>query len=149
MVEKLVAMHVEKYKASGAELVMGEAKVLGDRTIEIRPNEGGTRTITGERVFLNLGTHASVPGISGLRECEPLTNIEVLELDRLPAHLIVIGGGYVGLEFAQAYRRFGSKVTVLQRSASLLVNEDLDVSSEIHRLLEAEGIEVVTSASVG
>jgi pyruvate/2-oxoglutarate dehydrogenase complex dihydrolipoamide dehydrogenase (E3) component/pimeloyl-ACP methyl ester carboxylesterase len=148
MVEKLVAMHVEKYKASGAELVMGEAKVLGDRTIEIRLNEGGTRTITGERVFLNLGTHASVPGISGLRECEPLTNIEVLELDRLPAHLIVIGGGYVGLEFAQAYRRFGSKVTVLQRSASLLVNEDLDVSSEIHRLLEAEGIEVVTSADI-
>jgi pyruvate/2-oxoglutarate dehydrogenase complex dihydrolipoamide dehydrogenase (E3) component len=148
MVDKLVAMHVEKYKASGAELVMGEAKVSGDRTIEVRVNAGGTRTITGERVFLNLGTHASVPEIPGLRECEPLTNIEVLELDRLPTHLIVIGGGYVGLEFAQAYRRFGSRVTVLQRSASLLVNEDLDVSGEIQRLLEAEGIEVVTSADI-
>jgi pyruvate/2-oxoglutarate dehydrogenase complex dihydrolipoamide dehydrogenase (E3) component/pimeloyl-ACP methyl ester carboxylesterase len=148
MVDRLIAIHIEKYKASGAELVMGEAVFRGDRTIEVRLNDGGTRIISGERIFLNLGTHAAVPEIPGLRDAGALTNIEVLELDRLPEHLIVMGGGYVGLEFAQAFRRFGSKVTVLQRSTSLLANQDSDVSGEIQRLLEAEGIEVLTSAEI-
>jgi pyruvate/2-oxoglutarate dehydrogenase complex dihydrolipoamide dehydrogenase (E3) component len=107
MVEGLIAMHLDRYKATGAELVMGEAKFTGSRTLVVRLNDGGTRTLTGERIFLNLGTHASIPSVPGLAESEPLTSIEVLELDRLPEHLIVLGGGYVGLEFAQAYRRFG------------------------------------------
>jgi pyruvate/2-oxoglutarate dehydrogenase complex dihydrolipoamide dehydrogenase (E3) component len=148
MVEKLVTIHLEKYKATGAELVMGEAKFTGAKTVEVRLNDGGTRTITGERIFLNLGTYASIPPTPGLRESEPLTNIGVLELDRLPEHLIVIGGGYVGLEFAQAYRRFGSRVTILQRASRLLANQDSDVSEELQRILTAEGIEVVTSAEV-
>src|ERR1022692_1991890 len=103
--------------------------------LEVQLNDGGARTVVGERIFLNLGTHASIPSTPGLRECRPLTHIEVLELDRLPEHLIVIGGGYVGLEFAQAYRRFGSSVTILQRSARLLIDEDPDISEELQRLL--------------
>jgi pyruvate/2-oxoglutarate dehydrogenase complex dihydrolipoamide dehydrogenase (E3) component/pimeloyl-ACP methyl ester carboxylesterase len=139
-------MHLEKYKASGAELVMGEAKFSGSTKIEVRLNDGGIQTITGDRVFLNVGTHASIPPIQGLRECAPLTHIEALEVDVLPEHLVVIGGGYVGLEFAQAYRRFGSTVTILQRDSRLLPGQDPDVSDEIQQILAAEGIDVLTQA---
>jgi pyruvate/2-oxoglutarate dehydrogenase complex dihydrolipoamide dehydrogenase (E3) component len=105
MVEGLVAMHQDRYKATGAELIMGEAKFAGTNTLEVTLNGGGSRTLRGERIFLNLGTRASIPSVPGLAECAPLTHIEVLELDRLPDHLLVIGGGYVGLEFAQASLR--------------------------------------------
>jgi pyruvate/2-oxoglutarate dehydrogenase complex dihydrolipoamide dehydrogenase (E3) component len=148
MVEALVAIHLKNYRETGAQLVMGEARFTGPKTLEVRLNDGGSRTIVGERVFLNLGTHAAIPPTPGLREAQPLTNIELLELDRLPEHLIVIGGGYVGLEFAQAYRRFGSKVTILQRSARLLIDEDPDVSEELQRLLVLEGIDVITHAEL-
>ena len=148
MVKAQVAAHLEKYKATGADLVMGEAKFAGPKTLEVRLNDGGVRNVTGERVFLNLGTHASIPPTPGLRECGPLTNIEALELDLLPEHLVVVGGGYVGLEFAQAYRRFGSRVTILQRESRLLVKQDPDVSDEVQQILSAEGIDVVTSADI-
>ncbi|HYK37261.1 alpha/beta fold hydrolase [Alloacidobacterium sp.] len=148
MVEGLIAIHLNKYKATGAQLVMGEAKFTGPRTLAVSLNDGGQRMIVADRIFLNLGTHASIPAIPGLRECQPLTHIEVLELDRLPEHLVVIGGGYVGLEFAQAYRRFGSKVTILQRGPQLLADEDPDVAEEVQRLFAAEGVEVATSAEV-
>ncbi len=148
MVKALVAIHLEKYRASGAELVMGAAKFIGPKTVEVQLNDGGVRTIAGERVFLNLGTHASIPDVPGLRESNPLTHIEALELDRLPEHLVVIGGGYVGLEMAQAWRRFGSRVTILQSADRLLVNEDADVADEIQRILVADGIDVVTSAEI-
>ena len=119
MVDALVAMHLRKYEDSGAELEMGSAKLRSPRTVEIVLNAGGTRTVEAERIFLNVGTHASIPAVPGLRESKPMSHIELLELDRLPEHLVVIGGGYVGLEFAQAYRRFGSKVSVLQRENHL------------------------------
>src|SRR6202030_675668 len=93
MVEGLIAMHLDRYKATGAELVMGEAKFTGSKTLDVRLNDGGTRTLIGERIFLNLGTYASIPSVPGLLESGPLTNIELLELDRLPEHLVVIGGG--------------------------------------------------------
>ena len=148
MVDALVAIHVKKYRETGAELVMGQARFTGPKTLEVSLNDGGSRTIEGERIFLNLGTHAAIPPTPGLRESAPMTNIEILELDRLPEHLIVIGGGFVGLEFAQAYRRFGSRVTILQRAAHLLGNEDPDISGELERILVAEGIEVLTYAEV-
>jgi pyruvate/2-oxoglutarate dehydrogenase complex dihydrolipoamide dehydrogenase (E3) component len=127
---------------------MAEAKFTGPKTIEVKLNEGGTRTIEAERIFLNLGTRASIPETPGLRECGPMTHIEALELDRLPEHLIVIGGGYVGLEFAQAHRRFGARVTVVQQASHLLPREDADVSEELQRILEGEGIEVLASAEM-
>jgi pyruvate/2-oxoglutarate dehydrogenase complex dihydrolipoamide dehydrogenase (E3) component len=148
MVDGLIAMHVDRYNASGAELIMGEAQLIDAKTVQVRLNDGGVRMLAGERVFLNLGTHASMPSLPGLADCQPLTNIEALELDRLPEHLIVIGGGYVGLEFAQAYRRFGSRVTIVQHGPQLLADQDLDVAAEILRILAAEGIDVVTSAEI-
>jgi len=148
MVEALVAIHVKKYQTTGTELVMGRARFTGPKTLVVGLNEGGERTITAERLFLNLGTHAAIPDVPGLRAAEPLTHIEIMELDRLPEHLIVMGGGYVGLEFAQAYRRFGSKVTILQRSSQLIPNGDPDIADELERLLAAEGIEIVTNAEV-
>ena len=148
MVQALVAIHVKKYKSTGAELVMGEARFIAPKTVTVQLNDGGQRTITAERVFLNLGTHAAIPPVPGLAESGPMTHIEILELDHLPEHLIVIGGGYVGLEFAQAYRRFGSKVTILQRSSQLLPNEDPDVAEELQRILASEGIDILTSGDL-
>ena len=104
--------------------------------------------LEGERVFLNLGTHGTIPPIPGLADAGPLTNIELLELDRLPEHLVVLGGGYVGLEFAQAFRRFGSRVTVIQHGEQLLDREDPDVAAEVGRILGGEGIEILLAADV-
>ena len=109
MVEGLIAMHLDIYKASGTELVMGSGQFVRPKTLEVKLNDGGSRLLTGERVFLNVGTRATIPDVPGLAAAKPLTHIEVLELDRLPEHLIVLGGGYVGLEFAQTYRRLGSR----------------------------------------
>src|SRR5438094_6246156 len=148
MVDGLIAMHLDQYRASGAELIMGTARFLGPKTVEVRLNDGGRRTLAGERVFLNLGTHAAIPPVPGLADARPLTNIELLELDRLPEHLVVLGSGYVGLEFAQAYRRFGSRVTVVEQGPQLLGREDPDVSEEIRRILASEGIEVLLGADV-
>ena len=118
MVEALIAAHLKNYKASAAELIMGEGRFIAPKTLEVRVNDGGTRTLVGDQVFINVGTHAAIPSVPGLEAAKPLTHIEALELDRLPAHLIVIGGGYSGLELAQAYRRFGSEVTVIEAGPS-------------------------------
>jgi pyruvate/2-oxoglutarate dehydrogenase complex dihydrolipoamide dehydrogenase (E3) component len=148
MVEGLIAMHLDRYRATGAELVMGEAKFTDSKTLNVRLNDGGTRTLRGERIFLNLGTHGSIPSVPGLAESEPLTNIEVLELDRLPEHLIVLGGGYVGLEFAQAYRRFGSRVTILERGPQLLAHADPDVAADLLQIFASDGIDVIAPAEI-
>jgi pyruvate/2-oxoglutarate dehydrogenase complex dihydrolipoamide dehydrogenase (E3) component len=148
MVDGLIAMHLEQYKASGAELVMGSGRFVAPKTLEVRLNDGGTRTLAGERVFLNVGTRATIPPVPGLADAAPLTNIELLEFDRLPEHLVVLGGGYVGLEFAQAFRRFGSRVTVVEHGPQLLSREDPDVAEEIRRLLSAEEVEVLLGADL-
>ena len=115
MVAQLVDIHVANFKASGAELIMGSAQFTGPKTLEVSLNEGGTRLVRGEKIVIGAGTRATIADIPGLRESSPLTHIEALELDRLPQHLIVLGGGYVGLELAQAMRRFGSSVTIVDR----------------------------------
>ena len=147
MVDGLIAMHLDHYRASGAELIMGGARFVAPKTLDVTLNDGGRRTVVGQRVFLNLGTHATIPPIPGLADAAPLTNIELLEIDHLPEHLVVLGGGFVGLEFAQAYRRFGSRVTVITQGAQLLEREDPDVVAELQRILEGEGIEVLLSAA--
>src|SRR5262249_17369784 len=146
MVDGLVAVHLENYKAGGAELIMGAGRFIAPKTLEVRLNDGGTRLLTGDKVFLNVGTSGTIPPIPGLAEAKPMTNIELLEIDRLPEHLVVLGGGYVGLEFAQAYRRFGSRVTVIEHGPQLLSREDPDVAEEIRRVLTAEEIEVIVGA---
>ena len=148
MVEGLVSMHIDMYKESGAELVFGEGSFVGPSTIEVRLRNGRVRTLHGDRVFLNLGTHAAVPDIPGLRAAKPLTHIEALELDRLPSHLLVLGGGYVGLEFAQAFVRFGSRVTVLERGPQLLPREDKDVAEALLEFLRLDGVDVRLNVEV-
>src|SRR6266478_8718283 len=148
MVDGLVSMHIDKYKESGAELVFGEGSFVGPSTIEVRLRNGGVRTLHGDRVFLNLGTHAAIPDIPGLRAAKPLTHVEALELDRLPSHLIVLGAGYVSLEFAQAFVRFGSRVTVLERGPQLLPREDKDVAEALLEFLRLDGVDVRLNVEV-
>jgi len=143
MVQGLIAMHLEHYQASGAELIMGTGQFIAPKTLEVHLHDGGTRQLVGDRMFLNVGTHATVPAIPGLVTANPLTHIEILELDRLPAHLLVLGGSYVGLEFAQAYRRFGGRVTVIERGPQLVSREDPDVAGAILQVFQSEGIEVL------
>src|SRR5262245_5380633 len=134
MVDGQIAAHLRHYKDSGAELILGSGRFVAPKTLEVRLNEGGTRLLTADQVFLNLGTHATTPDVPGLEAAGPLTNIEALELDHVPPHLIVLGGGYVGLEFGQAYRRFGSRVTIIEHGPQLLTQEDPDISSEVQRI---------------
>jgi pyruvate/2-oxoglutarate dehydrogenase complex dihydrolipoamide dehydrogenase (E3) component len=148
MVERQVTKHLQNYRTSGAELIMGSGRFLAPKTLEVKPNDGGTRVLVADKVFLNVGTHAAIPNVPGLKAAQPLTHIEALELDYLPQHLIVIGGGYSGLEFAQAYRRFGSKVTVIESGPQLMAREDIDVSREVRRVLSDEAIEVLVEAEV-
>ncbi len=146
MVDGLIAMHLERYKASGAELVMGTGHFVAPKTLEVRLNDGGTRVLSGDRVFLDVGTHATIPPIPDLAAAAPLTHIEALELDRVPPYLIVLGGGYVGLELAQTYRRFGSRVTIVEQGPRLAGREDPDVADAIARIFSDEGIEVLVAA---
>jgi len=148
MVDGLIAMHLEKYEASGAELIMGTGRFIAPKTVEVSLNAGGTRVLTGDRVVLDLGTNATIPDIPGLAAAKPLTNVEALELDRLPDHLIVIGGGYVGLELAQAYRRFGSHVTIVEAGPQLAGREDPEIAAALLEMLHDEGIVVHLGAEV-
>jgi pyruvate/2-oxoglutarate dehydrogenase complex dihydrolipoamide dehydrogenase (E3) component len=148
MVENMIAKHRELYKASGAELIMGSARFIAPKTVEVALNDGGTRVLTGDRVAINLGTHATIPDIPGLVAALPLSNVELLELDRLPAHLIVLGGGYVGLELAQAYRRFGSRVSIVETGPQLASREDSDVTAALLEMLRDEGVEVYLGAKI-
>jgi len=146
MVDAEIAAHLQNYKATGAELIMGSGRFVAPKTIEVRLNDGGTRVLAGDQVFLNVGTHAAIPGIPGLETARPLTHIEALDLDYLPSHLIVLGGSYVGLELAQAYQRFGSLVTVIERGPQLMSREDMDAAEETQRILSDEGIQFLLSA---
>src|SRR5258708_4094343 len=140
MVDGLIAMHLDRYKASGAELIMGTGRFIAPKTIEVKLNDGGIPVLTGDCVTLNLGTHATIPDIPGLAAAEPLTNVETLELDRLPDHLIVLGGGYVGLELAQAYRRFGSRVSILEVGPQPAGRQDPHVPRAVLQSLHDDGI---------
>jgi pyruvate/2-oxoglutarate dehydrogenase complex dihydrolipoamide dehydrogenase (E3) component len=148
MVDLLIEDHLDQYHDSGAELICGNARFIGPRTLQIALRDGGERTVTGERVFVNVGTHAAIPDIPGLADVKPMTHVELLDLQRLPEHLIVLGGGYVGLELAQAMRRFGSRVTLIAREPQLAPKEDADVAQAILELFRDEGIEVLLRTQV-
>jgi pyruvate/2-oxoglutarate dehydrogenase complex dihydrolipoamide dehydrogenase (E3) component len=129
-------------------LIYGVARFIAPRTVEIELRDGATRTIRGDRVFLDLGSRAAIPKVPGLAEATPMTHVEALALDRLPRHLIVLGGGYVGLELSQAFRRFGSDVTVIEHGAQLANREDPDVAAALKDLFVDEGIEVLLDSKV-
>jgi pyruvate/2-oxoglutarate dehydrogenase complex dihydrolipoamide dehydrogenase (E3) component len=146
MVDREIEFHLKNYKATGVELIMGNGQFVAPKTLEVHLNDGGTRVLAGDKVFVNVGTHAAIPSIAGLEAARPLTHIEALELDYLPSHLIVLGGGYVGLEMAQACRRFGSRVTVIEAGPQLMGREDPDVAEEIQRILSDEGLQFMLAA---
>jgi pyruvate/2-oxoglutarate dehydrogenase complex dihydrolipoamide dehydrogenase (E3) component len=147
MVDGMRAIHEKKFAVPHLELVLAEGCLVAERSIEATLPSGETRRVIAERLFLNLGTHASMPNIPGLADAQPLTHVEALELGRLPTHLIVLGGGYVGVELAQAFRRFGSAVTVVQSGPRLLAREDPDVAEAVRTIFEEDGIRVMSGAA--
>jgi pyruvate/2-oxoglutarate dehydrogenase complex dihydrolipoamide dehydrogenase (E3) component len=147
MVEGEIAFHLHKYETTRSELIMGAGRFVAPKTLEVQLNDGSTRVLAADQVFLNVGTHAAIPSVPGLEAARPLTHIGALELDYLPSHLIVVGGGYVGLEMAQAYRRFGSRVTVVEHGPRIMNREDPDVADEVQRILGDEGIQILLAAA--
>jgi pyruvate/2-oxoglutarate dehydrogenase complex dihydrolipoamide dehydrogenase (E3) component len=147
MVEGLRQTHLGNFKKSGAEIVMGLGRFVAEKTIEVVHQDGGTRLLQGEIIVISTGSRTRMDAIPGLAEALPLTHIEALELDVVPEHLLILGGGFIALEFAQAMRRFGSCVTIVERNKRLARHEDADVSEAIERLFADEGINVITGAN--
>lgn len=136
--------------AKNVDLLGGEARFTGPKSLEIRLPAGGSRTLTADRVFINAGARPARPRIDGLESVKALDSTSIMDLQDIPRHLLVLGGGYVGLEFGQMFRRFGSAVTVVERGKQLLGREDPDVAAEVVKLLEGDGIEILLeTAAVG
>ncbi|HJQ14184.1 MAG TPA: FAD-dependent oxidoreductase [Anaerolineales bacterium] len=148
MVKGLVDIHVNNFKNSGVEFILSHGYFIAPKLIQVELQEGSKRLLTGKRILIGTGTRATLDEIPGLKEAKPLTHIEALELDNVPAHLLVLGGGYVGLEFAQAIRRLGGRVSILERNASLLHREDPDAIAGLETLFRDEGVEILLNASV-
>ena len=149
MVEGLVDTHLALYRQSGAELIMASGRFVGPKILEATLLDGKKRMLYGENVVIGTGTHAFIDErIPGLISAQPLTHVEALELDVLPEHLMILGAGYVGLEFAQAMRRFGSKVTVIDHNLRVIHHEDDDVTEALQSLLRDEGVDLVLNANV-
>jgi pyruvate/2-oxoglutarate dehydrogenase complex dihydrolipoamide dehydrogenase (E3) component len=148
MVSGLNEMYLENYRKTGAEFILGNGRFIAPKTIEAALPDGSTRRLSGSNVIVSTGTRAAIEAIPGLAEAKPLTHIEALELDQVPQHLLVVGGGYVGIELAQAVRRFGSRVSVIDRNQRLLSKEDEDVCSALRNLLEDEGVDIFLNARV-
>lgn len=148
MVNGLVDMHLANFKSSGAELLLGTGRFIAPKTVEVALADGGSRFLHGENVVISTGSRATIEPIPGLLESAPLTHIEALDLDHLPEHLLIVGGGYIGLELAQAMRRFGSRVTIIERNPRLAYREDEDVTNTLSDIFRDEGIEVVTGTTI-
>jgi len=129
-------------KTANLDLIFGEARFTGKKSLAVRLNDGGESELTGEKIFINAGARPSVPPIEGLKEVPFLNSTSIMELDAVPEHLVVLGGGYVGLEFGQMFRRFGSRVTIIQSGPQLLSGEDADVAGEVASILTQDGIDV-------
>jgi pyruvate/2-oxoglutarate dehydrogenase complex dihydrolipoamide dehydrogenase (E3) component len=148
---------VENFRSSGQrymesfanlDLIFGEAGFAGPQTIEVRLNNGEKRRIDADKIFINTGGRPVVPPVEGLDNVPTLDSTSIMELDIVPEHLIMIGGGYIGLEFGQMFHRFGSRVTVLQRGNQLLPREDADVTEELTRILKEDGLEIILEADL-
>jgi len=121
----------------------GEASFSGPKNLKISLNEGGERELSARYIFINTGGRPFWPNLPGLDQVEALDSTSIMELDRVPEHLLIIGGGYVGLEFSQMFRQFGSQVTIIQRGNQLLTREDSDIAEEVAKILQADGIEIL------
>src|SRR4051794_40498617 len=133
-------------KAENVELIFGEGRFTAPKVVEVTLKAGGTRTLTADAIFINTGARPARPAIDGLDSVDALDSTSIMELGAVPEHLLVLGGGYIGLEFGQMFRRFGSAVTVVQHGTQLLAREDPDVAEEVHKVLQEDGIEVLLQA---
>jgi pyruvate/2-oxoglutarate dehydrogenase complex dihydrolipoamide dehydrogenase (E3) component len=127
----------------GVDLLMGEASFTGPKTLEVHLNNGETRELTASTILINAGARPAKPSITGIEEVTTLNSTSIMELGEVPEHLLIVGGGYIGLEFGQLFRRFGSQVTVIQRGAGLLAREDPDVAEEVANIMREDGLEVL------
>ena len=127
----------------GVDLLMGEAAFTGPKTLEVRLNNGETRQLTAGTILLNAGARPAKPSMTGIEDVATLDSTSIMEVDTVPEHLLVVGGGYIGLEFGQMFTRFGSQVTVIQRGANLLAREDPDVAEEVANIMREDGLEIL------
>jgi pyruvate/2-oxoglutarate dehydrogenase complex dihydrolipoamide dehydrogenase (E3) component len=148
MVKGLGTMFEGIFEGTGAELIRGTARLVGDKKIEVALKDGGKKVVTADNIIICTGSRTKLDHTPGLQEAKPLTHIDILELDTVPEHLIILGGGYIGMEFAQAFRRFGSAVTILQRGEQILKKEDKDISDALVEILHAEGVNFATSTTI-
>src|SRR5256714_1416159 len=143
---------VESFRASGqrrieqtegVDLLIGEAAFRGPKTLEVRLSNGEARQLTASTILINTGARPAKPSLTGIEDVATLDSTSIMELDTVPEHLLVVGGGYIGLEFGQMFRRFGSQVTVIQRGANLLAREDPDVAEEVAKIMREDGLEIL------
>lgn len=128
---------------ANVDLIFGEAAFSGPKSLRLKVNEGGTLDLTADYIFINAGTRAFLPQVEGIESVPTLNNETIMELDAVPEHLLVLGGGYIGLEFGQMFRRFGSRVTVVQHGKQLLGREDADVADEVAKLMREDGLDIL------
>src|SRR5664280_365856 len=134
-------------QTANVELIFGEASFTGAKSLLVRLKDGGQRTLIADKIFINAGARPSVPALDGLKSVPFLDSTSIMELDTVPQHLLVLGGGYVGLEFGQMFRRFGSCVTIVHSGGQLLDREDPDIAEEVARILQQDGVEVLLKAN--
>jgi len=143
---------VEEFRESGLkgiegtsnlDLLTGSAKFIGSHELEVRLHDGQTCTLTANKIFINTGCRPAIPEFEGIDAIATLDSTSIMELEELPEHLLVLGGGYIGLEFGQMFRRFGSEVTIIQRANQLLGREDADVATAVHQVMEEDGVTVL------
>lgn len=146
MVSGLNEMYLDNYEKTGAEFILATGRFIAPKTVEATLPDGSVRRLRGTNVIVSTGTRAALDPIPGLAEAQPLTHIETLELGEVPEHLLVLGGGYIGLELAQAMRRFGSRVTLIERNEQLVSREDDDVTEALTGLFRDEGVEIFLNA---
>jgi pyruvate/2-oxoglutarate dehydrogenase complex dihydrolipoamide dehydrogenase (E3) component len=127
----------------GVDLYMGEGSFTGPKSVQVRMEDGEKHLLTADNVFINTGQRPRVPDLPGLEAVEALNSTTIMELGEVPQHLLVLGGGYVGVEFAQMFRRFGSEVTIVQRSGQVLTHEDPDIAEEVMDILREDGVEIL------
>ena len=130
-------------QTEGVDLLLGEAAFTGPKTLEVHLSNGETRQLTASTMLINAGARPAKPSMTGIEDVATLDSTSIMELDTVPEHLLIVGGGYIGLEFGQMFRRFGSKVTVIQRGANLLAREDPDVAEEVASIMREDGLEIL------
>lgn len=147
VVAEMVARNQANFDRSGMTLLIGTARFTGPRSLEVRLRDGSATELIADKVFIDTGTRPALPELPGLADAQPLNSESIQELDRLPEHLIVLGGGYVGCEFAQMFRRFGSRVTLVEQTEAFLPREDPDVAQQVLEIFQEEGVDVLLGAS--